>query len=123
MKERLQKLSLIQQIMYLILFMLIILLSSFIISNKIAERTVENKITESSNKIILQIEETMASFFKDMDGISYSLLYSPTIQSYLSMNEDLSRILMNKEMLSVFSSTLALKENMMGIQLYDRKVR
>ncbi|HIW33081.1 MAG TPA: histidine kinase [Candidatus Paenibacillus intestinavium] len=121
MKERLQKLSLIQQIMYLILFMLIILLSSFIVSNKIAERTVENKVTESSNKIILQIEETMTSFFKDMDGISYSLLYSPTIQSYLSKDEDLSRILMNKEMLSVFSSTLALKENMMGIQLYDRE--
>lgn len=107
--------------MYLILIMLIILLISFVISNKIAERTVENKIAESSNKIILQIEETMESFFKDMDGISYSLLYSPTIQTYLSLDEDLSKILMNKEMLSVFSSTLALKDNMMGIQLYDNE--
>ncbi|WP_169082471.1 sensor histidine kinase [Paenibacillus sp. PL91] len=116
-----RKISLIKQIVYLILIMLIILLISFIVSNSIAKSTVEQKVTESATKIMLQVEETITSFYKDMDGISYSLLYSPTIQSYLGTNEILSRILLNKDISSQFSSTLALKENMRGIQIYDNE--
>ncbi|MDQ0112793.1 sensor histidine kinase [Paenibacillus harenae] len=116
-----RKISLIKQIVYLILIMLIILLISFIVSNSIAKSTVELKVTESATKIMLQVEETITSFYKDMDGISYSLLYSPTIQSYLGTNEILSRILMNNDIASQFSSTLALKENIRGIQIYDNE--
>nr|WP_281192350.1 sensor histidine kinase [Paenibacillus borealis] len=89
------------------------------VSNLIARNIIEKKVADSSKKIMLQIEETMVSFFSDMDGISYSLLYSPTIQSYLSSTNVLSRILMDKEIVSEFSSTLSLKKNMKGIQLYD----
>ncbi|WP_256710647.1 histidine kinase [Paenibacillus sp. FSL H8-0548] len=99
--------------------MLIILLISFIVSNSFGKNTIEENLTESMTKILLQVEETMESFYKDMDGISYSLLYSPTIQSYLGTNEILSRILMNQDIAAQFSSTLALKENMRGIRIYD----
>lgn len=121
MLKRFRKISLIKQILYLIVLMLIILLISFIVSNTIAKRIVEKKVTESTTKILLQVEETMESFYKDMDGISYSLLYSPTIQSYLGTNEILSRILMNQDIAAQFSSTLALKENIKGIRIYDTK--
>lgn len=111
--------SLVKQFIYLISIMMSILLLSFVISNYIAQRIVEKKVTESVQKIMLQVEETIMSFYKDMDGISYSLLYNPTIQSYLSTNDILSRILMNKDIVLQFSSTLSLKENIVGIQLYD----
>ncbi len=118
---RVHRLSLIRQILYLIVIMLVILLISFTISNSIAERIVEKKVTESASKILLQVEESMMSFYSDMDGISYSLLYSPTIQTYLSTNDILSRILMNNEIISVFSSTLSLKPNIKAIQLYNKE--
>lgn len=123
MLKRIRKISLIKQILYLLYIMLIILLISFIVSNTIAKSIVEKKVTESTTKILLQVEETMESFYKDMDGISYSLLYSPTIQSYLGTNEILSRILMNQEIAAQFSSTLALKENIRGIRIYDTEGR
>lgn len=119
MLKRFRRTSLVKQILYLIFIMLLILLISFTVSNSIAKRIVEKKVTGSTTKILLQVEETMENFYKDMDGISYSLLYSPTIQSYLGTNEILSRILMNQDISAQFSSTLALKENMRGIRIYD----
>jgi two-component system sensor histidine kinase YesM len=119
MLKRFRRISLVKQILYLIFIMLLILLVSFMVSNSIAKGIVERKVTGSTTKILLQVEETMESFYKDMDGISYSLLYSPTIQSYLGTNEILSRILMNQDISAQFSSTLALKENMRGIRIYD----
>ncbi|XEC94405.1 sensor histidine kinase [Paenibacillus tarimensis] len=101
--------------------MLIILLTSFVISNKIAQRIIESKVTDSAAKILLQVEDNMESFYKDMERISVSLLYSPTVQAYLDSEDILSRILMNDEVRSVFSNTTALKENIRGIQLYNRE--
>jgi two-component system sensor histidine kinase YesM len=101
--------------------MLSILLISFVISNMIAERIIERKVTASVNTILLQVEEKMDSFYSDMQGISESLLYSPTVQTYMGTKDILSRILMNNEIISVFSNTITLKENIKGIQLYDNK--
>ena len=50
--------------------MLVILLISFVISNTIAERIIEKKVTDSVSKILLQVEEKTMSFYSDMDGIS-----------------------------------------------------
>ncbi|MDF9841687.1 MULTISPECIES: sensor histidine kinase [unclassified Paenibacillus] len=113
--------GLFRQLIYLIGLTFIIVLVSFAVSNKIAERTVEKKVADSADKIVLQVEETLANFFKDMDGISYSLLYSTILQNYLSSNDPLTKILMNPEIVAEFSSTLALKEEVMGIQLYNRE--
>lgn len=119
--DRFRKLSLIRQVLYLILIILIILLISFTISNTIAKNIIEEKVTESVSKILSQVEENLVSFYSDMEGISNSLLYSPTIETYLSSNDNLSRILMNNEIISVFSNTSSLKENIKGIQLYDKE--
>lgn len=119
--ERFRKLSLSKQVQYLILIMLIILLISFSISNTIAKNIIEEKVTESVSKILSQVEENLVSFYSDMEGISNSLLYSPTMETYLSLNDMISRILMNNEIISVFSNTLSLKENIKGIQLYDKE--
>ena len=118
--ERFRKLSLIKQVLYLILIMLIILLISFIVSNMVAERIIEKKVTDSTGKILLQVEEKMDSFYSDMEGISTSLLYSPTVQTLMSSNDPLSMILMNKEIISVFNNTITLKENIRGIQLFNK---
>lgn len=117
---RIHKLSLTRQILYLILMMLVILLISFIISNTIAKSIVERKVTDTAGKILLQVEEKMVSFYSDMEDISNSMLYSPTIQTLLSTEDILSVILMNDEVVSVFSNTVTLKENIRGIQLYNR---
>ena len=114
---RFRKLSLTKQILFLVLMMLIILLISFVISNKIAERIVERKVTDSVDKILLQVEEKMNSFYGDMEGISTSLLYSPTIQSLLNARDVLSVVLMNDEVTSMFANTMSLKENIRGIRL------
>lgn len=115
------KLSLIRQFQILIAMMLIILLLSFVISNMIAERIIERKVTASVNTILLQVEEKIGSFYSDMQGISESLLYSPTVQTYMGTKDIVSRILMSKEIFSVFSNTITLKENIKGIQLYDNE--
>lgn len=119
--ELFRKLSLSRQVQYLILIMLIILLISFSISNTIAKNIIEEKVTQSVSKILSQVEENLVSFYSDMEGISNSLLYSPTMETYLSLNDVLSRILMNNEIISVFSNSLSLKENIKGIQLYDKE--
>ncbi|KRE47055.1 cache domain-containing sensor histidine kinase [Paenibacillus sp. Soil522] len=114
-----RNLSLTRQILYLILMMLIILLISFVISNMVAKRIVESKVTDSAAKLLNQVEENMESFYADMERISGSMLYSPTVQTYLDLEDFLSRILMYNEIESVFSNTTALKANIRGIQLYN----
>lgn len=117
---RFNKHSLTRQILYLILMMLVILLISFVISNTIAKHIVESKVTDSAGKILLQVQDKTESFYADMERISVSMLYSPTVQTYLDSDDYLSRILMNHEVISVFSNTITLKENIRGIQLYNR---
>ncbi|MNB96495.1 Sensor histidine kinase YpdA [compost metagenome] len=121
MRNPFHNVGLFRQLVYLIGVTFIIVLVSFAVSNKIAERTVEKQVADSADKIVLQVEETLANFFKDMDGISYSLLYSTILQNYLSSDDPLTKILMNPEIIAEFSSTLALKEEVMGIQLYNRE--
>lgn len=115
------KLSLSRQVLFLILMMLVILLISFIISNTIAGRIIESKVTESVSKILLQVEEKTESFYTDMEGISTALLYSPTVQTFMGSGDPLTMLLMDSEIISVFSNTITLKENIRGIQLFDRE--
>lgn len=117
--NRFRKLSLIKQIVFLVLMMLAVLLISFYISNKFAERIIERKVSDSVSKILLQVEEKITSYYSDMEGISTSVLYSPTIQDLLNSQDELSVILMNSEATSMFANTMSLKENMRGIQLYN----
>ncbi|WP_199615806.1 cache domain-containing sensor histidine kinase [Paenibacillus alkalitolerans] len=113
-------LSLTRQIIYLILLMLIILLISFVVSNTIAKRIVESKVTDSAAKILSQVEDNMESFYADMERISVSMLYSPTIQAFVDLEDSYSRVFMDSQVISVFSNTIVLKDNIRGIQLYDR---
>jgi two-component system sensor histidine kinase YesM len=115
----LRKLSLMKQIVFLILLMLIILLVSFGISDIIAKQIIEKKVTESVEQIMFVVDEKMDSFHADMQGISTFLFYSPTIQSFLNTDDDLTRILTHREVLSMFFNTISMKENIRGIQLYD----
>lgn len=119
MMRHFRTLSLTRQILYLTFIMLIILLISFVISNTIAQRIVESKVTDSAAKLLNQVEDNMESFYTDMERISDSMLYSPTVQTYLGLEDFLSRILMYDAIESVFSNTTALKANIRGIQLYN----
>jgi len=119
--KRSQQLGLIRQILYLCLLMLAILLVSYVVSNTFAKRIIETKVTESVSQIFHQIEEKMHSFDSDMEGIANFLFYSPTIQAYMSTDDVLTRVLGNQEVLSVFANTVSLKQNIRGIQLFDKE--
>ncbi|MFC5467958.1 sensor histidine kinase [Cohnella suwonensis] len=112
--------SITAQFLYLIIIMLAVLLISFVVSNRIAERIIEKKVTDTSGKILLQVEDKMISFYSDMEGISTYLLYSPTVQTYLSSGDALAKILKNDEIISMVSNTMTLKDDIKGIQLYDK---
>jgi len=115
-----RKKSLAGQFLTLTAMMLVAMCISFVITDSYAKRIVEQKVRESVNTVFLQVEEKMISFDADIVGIFRFLFYSPTIQSYLGTNDELSRILMNDEVLSMFASAAALKESIRGIHLYDR---
>ncbi len=118
--NKVKQMSLIRQITYLSVAMLIILWLSYLISNQFAKQIIEDKVTKSVNQIFMQVEEKMQSFDTDIEGISNFLFYSPTLQAYLNTEDSLARVLGNKEVLSIFSNTMLLKENIRGIQLYDK---
>ncbi|MBB3113120.1 two-component system sensor histidine kinase YesM [Paenibacillus phyllosphaerae] len=119
MLNRFRKRSLTRQILYLILIMLMILLIAFTIQDRIAKQIIERKVTESVETISQQVIEKMNSFDADIKGISTFLFYSPTVQSYLNTEDEMTRILDHREVLSMFDNTNSMKTNIRGIQLYD----
>ncbi|CAM4012110.1 sensor histidine kinase [Cohnella lubricantis] len=114
-----RRLSLARQILIFVLMMLAILLISFVITSRIAEKIIEKKVTESVNKILLQVEEKITGYYTDMEGSSMSLLYSQSIQNLLNSEDKLSVILLNSEVTSMFANTMSQKENIRGIRLYN----
>lgn len=118
--NRLRKLSLIRQIQLLGLMMLAVLLVSFIISNKIAEQTVERKVSDSVDKLLLQAEEKLTSFYSNIESISIYLLYSPTIQNLMDSKDMLSVVLMNNEVTSMLGNTMSINENIRGIKIFKK---
>ena len=88
-------------------------------NDRIAKQIIERKVTDSVNTILLQVNEKMTSFDSDMQGISTFLFYSPTVQTYINAGDILDRVLMNRELLSVFANTMSMKSNIRGIQLDD----
>lgn len=119
MWKRMVRPSLIRQIIFLIFLMLITLLCTFVVTNRIAKQIIERKVTDSVGKILLQVQEKMTSFNADMQGISTFLFYSPTIQAYLNDADPLTRVLKNREVNSMFANTISMKENIRGLQLFD----
>lgn len=122
MIKRLRSYSLRKQFIFLIFLILLILLSSFVITNIIATNMIEKKSIETSEKLVLQVEDKINTFYSDMLRISTSLIYSPTINDFLSNEDRLNRTLTYKDVLSVFSNTISLKEDIKGINLYDKEL-
>lgn len=119
MLEHIRHLSLTRQILYLIAIMLILLLISFMATNQVAKQIIERKVTDSVEKISLQVMEKMDSIHADMEGISMFLFYAPTVQSYLNTDDEMTRVLNNQDILAMFDHTNSMKTNIRGIQLYD----
>lgn len=87
-----------------------------------AKQIIEDIVTETVNLIFLQVEEKMQSFDTDMEGITNFLFYSPTIQSYLSSDDVLTRVLGSREVLSVFANTISLKQRRFDSKLPAAKL-
>lgn len=113
--------SLTKQFVILTTAMLIILLISFTITDSIVQNIIEKKAEDSASKILLHVEDNILTFYSDLDAISAALLYSPTIQKLISNDDVLERILMDKDIDSVFSNTVMLNEDIKGIQIYNNK--
>ena len=56
-----------------------------------------------------------------MNNITMALVYSPTTELYFEQNE-LERVLSMNELLMVFSNTMLLEEDIVGIYLYDKNL-
>lgn len=122
MLTKLRNFSVLKQFIILIFALLIILLASFTITNIIAKKTIEQNAIQSTDKIVLQVKDKITTFYSDMENISHSLNYGPTINSFIRTEDQLERILSKKDVDSVFSNTFMLKENIVGIALYDKKI-
>ncbi|WP_168735815.1 cache domain-containing sensor histidine kinase [Cohnella fermenti] len=120
MASRMLQPSLMRQIVFLISLMLVTLLAAFVVTDRVAKQIIERKVTDTVDKIFLQVQEKMSSFHSDMQGISTFLFYSPTVQNYINSEDSLSRVLMNGELLSMFANTSSMKANIRGIELFDQ---
>lgn len=116
-----KKQSLTKQILFIISVILVIVLISFTVTDRIAKNIIEEKASDSAEKILLQVEDKITSFYNDMNGISIALIYSPTVKTYINDEDILDRILMNSDISSVFANTNSLKENIQGIQLFNKQ--
>jgi len=120
MIKRFPKVSFVKQIIILVIIMLLTLLLSFVISNIFAKRIIEQKSMNLDKKMLLQVEDSIQSYYSDMDSISASLLYSPTIQTFVDEKVILDRTLKYVDIMSVFSNTITLNNDITGIQLFNK---
>lgn len=120
MLKRFHNLSLIRQFMILIILLLVVLLFSYIICNNVAKGIIARRAMDSDQKILLQVQDKITSYYADIDAISNALLYSPTTQNFILQEDVLGRILNYDDVMSVFSNTMTLNDNIKGIWLYDK---
>lgn len=120
MLKKIKRLSLLKQYILLILAMSILFFLLFTITNNIAKHIIQKNAIQSAETVLVQVKGQVELFYKDMESISEALIYNPVIKKGLNCNNDLDKILLQKDIDSVFSSTLKLKENITGIALYDK---
>ena len=110
--------SLLLQLTGFALFIVLFLLVAFGITNSYSKRMMRNNTLKMNDKILLQLEGKVEEFHSSMDHIATTFVYSPTVYKYFTMNS-LERIISMEDVTAVFSNTVLLEENIVGIYLYD----
>lgn len=94
------------------------LLAAFMVTNSLVKENVRRSTLELNEKILLQIEGKLKDYYNTMNHIVMALSYSPTAKIYFGQGE-LDGVISSGDLETVFSNTMLLDEDIMGISLYD----
>ena len=95
------------------------MLVSFGIIDFMTGRAVKRTTLESNEKLLQQVEGRVAAFTDDMENISLSLFYSPTIINYIGLSQEVDRVLAYEDVSAVCSNAMSLKKGIKGVMIYD----
>lgn len=110
--------SLIAQLIAFAMAILIFMLGSFIVTNCYASSVIKENTLELNNKILTQVNSKMNEFYSSMEHVAAALAYTPNTYNYFTQTP-LERVVSMENLSSVFSNTILLEENIVGIYLYD----
>lgn len=117
MLERLKK-SLFLQLMVLTVFMMVLLLTAFIVTNQYVERTVRENALEANNKFLEQVAGKAEEYYDSVNHVAATMAYSPTVYDYFTMDA-VDRVIAMENVSSVFLNTVLLEKDISEIYLYD----
>lgn len=116
-----RRLNIKSQIAVLIAIITVFMLVSFGIIDFMTGRAVKRTTLESNEKLLQQVEGRVAAFTDDMENISLSLFYSPTIINYIGLSQEVDRVLAYEDVSAVCSNAMSLKKGIKGVMIYDGK--
>lgn len=110
--------SLAKQFLVFVFCIMLSLLIAFLITNNYVRNNVIKNTLDLHEKNMMQIEGKIEDYYDTMNHIAMSLAYSPTTEMYFRQTE-LDRIISMEDLAMVFSNTMLLEEDIIGIYLYD----
>ncbi len=115
-----RKSSLVRKFMILCAAILLVILLAMAFQVYMARRVILDRSTGALTAAHQQTYSSLEYFSKTVGNAAFALCYSPTIQQLLKTDSDISRVLMNDDVNSVFSSTSLLQDNIIGISVFDK---
>ena len=110
--------SLAKQLFLFSIGIILALMAAFIITNHYVKSSIKKNTLVMNDKMLGQIEGRLESYKEKISDINMVLVYSPTTVIYYEQSE-IERIKSTADMETVFSNTMLLDENIVGIYLYD----
>lgn len=110
--------SLAKQLFLFSIGIILALMAAFIITNHYVKSSIKKNTLVMNDKMLGQIDGKLESYKEKISDINMVLVYSPTTVIYYEQSE-IERIKSTADMETVFSNTMLLDENIVGIYLYD----
>lgn len=118
MRKRRLKRSLFAQLKLFTCGILLVLCVGFFATEQYLRRTLRGAMLDSNEKLMIQIEGRIEEFYSTMKSIATFVVYSPTVTEYYGRDAR-GRLLLQEEVLVVFSNALLMEPDIVGIFLYD----
>ncbi len=110
--------SLFRQMSLLAGIILLVLLNAYISMVNYVMDSNRNNVLNTNKQIVSQIQSEVELFCESVNHIASSLVYSPTVYEYFRMNPS-EYAIHNDVLETVYSNTLLLEEDIIGVSLYD----
>lgn len=117
MKKRLKN-SLLRELIAITVFIMLLLMGAFALTNGYSNRVLRGKNIELNEKIMLQVEGKLDKYYETINHVVTAMVYSPITYNYFSM-DSVNRVLVSEDLSDVFSNTVLLENDIAGIYLYD----